>query len=457
MWHLPRPHPVLVRPPLIGSIQRACTVSFLQIVTQLEFVYDIRFPPAYEALLDALSFVNLDLLHWLPALAPNCFGLAALSTRLLVLALVPLAVVVAVPAVRSCSCSRQRDDQPLLDSLPFILGWTFLLFPPISSLGFRSLAPCDCFEYIDGAKTCFLREDYEIECTGSFLGRPAAPLDVQAAAWVAIVVWAVGVPLLYSILLVANSTDKSTGVNTTTHLRRALGFFIDDYHPGSNNWELVVVAQKLALTGFLALFQPGEWTQLFAGTVVTLYTFVIQARIAPHHTPSDNLFGFLSSSMLVTIFLASLGVQAGALAPELGVDSVFILAILFAATLLVVVVAVAFFAAEVYSASEVLHLQSTRRPPSIGLPPNKRYHVFLSHSARRPPSILGCCLPLRSLPPASVVSLVPHATPHFPLHCAPTPALASHMYHRLGQPGRRRDRQEAATAAAPLCARVSRR
>ena len=84
--------------------------------------------------------------------------------------------------------------------------------------------------------------------------------------------------------------------------------------------------------------------------------------------------------MLVTVFLASLGVQAEALAPGLGVDSAFILVILFTATLLVVLVAMGFFAQEVYSASEVLHLESTRRLPLLALAPKKRWHVFLSHN-----------------------------------------------------------------------------
>ena len=38
--------------------------------------------------------------------------------------------------------------KPLASSLPFVLGWTFLLFPSISSFGFRTLAPCECFDYI---------------------------------------------------------------------------------------------------------------------------------------------------------------------------------------------------------------------------------------------------------------------------------------------------------------------
>ena len=85
--------------------------------------------------------------------------------------------------------------------LPFVLGWTYLLFPTISSRGFRAIAPCDCFRYVNGSQTCLLREDYAIECTGSLFGRPSAPPSVLAPACAAIVLWAVGVPLLYAWLL----------------------------------------------------------------------------------------------------------------------------------------------------------------------------------------------------------------------------------------------------------------
>ena len=104
-------------------------------------------------------------------------------------------------------------------------------------------------------------------------------------------------------------------------------------------------------TGFLALFKPGACASLRDSCCAVL--LVIRARIAPH-LPSDNLFGFLIGDAGDGVLFPRRADWA--LAPGLGVDSAIILVILFTATLLVVLVAMAFFAQEVYSASEVLHL-----------------------------------------------------------------------------------------------------
>ena len=133
--------------------------------------------------------------------------------------------------------------QPSVSAMPFVLGWTFLLFPVISSRGFRALAPCDCFSYGDGVQdTCFLREDFEVECTGVLFDRPSAPPRVLTPAWVAVVVWAMGVPLLYAMLLCKRAS-----------LPGSLGLLLGDYRRKTAGWELVVVSEKLVLTGLVAV------------------------------------------------------------------------------------------------------------------------------------------------------------------------------------------------------------
>lgn len=128
-------------------------VSFVQVVTQLERVYAVRYPPEFNSLLSLLDFVNIDLLGWAPSLRLRClFGITSFSFKLFATALAPFALVLAAPLVVSLR------GRPLTSALPFILGLTYLLFPAISSFGFRVLAPCDCFQYIDESTECFLHE-----------------------------------------------------------------------------------------------------------------------------------------------------------------------------------------------------------------------------------------------------------------------------------------------------------
>jgi hypothetical protein len=77
--------------------------------------------------------------------------------------------------------------------------------------------------------------------------------------------------------------------------------------------------EKLTLVGFLALVDPGSWTQLFMGTIVALFSFVLQAHFAPYRTPSDNFVAFVASLALVSVFLGSLGLQVHSL-PHLSIS-----------------------------------------------------------------------------------------------------------------------------------------
>jgi len=338
-------------------------ISFLQIVTQIDAVYRLLFPPAYTRLLGFLSIANLRLPFHLPRLSPVCAGLSSLPGRLSFATFVPLGVVVAAFPV-----AKLGFHAPLASALPFVLVWTFLLFPTISSFGFRALMPCVCFEYLDGDEICFLHEDYAVECTG--FGPASAPADVLWSAWVAIAVWAVGVPLLYAVLLFNKK-----------RLHESLGFLIGDYKPGATAWGLVTVGEKLILVGFLSLLEPGAWTQLFVAVLCSLGSFLLQAHVAPYMRASDNFFAFLTAAMLVLVLLGSLGLQSGALAPRLDISETVVVVVLFVATLGVVLVAFIFFVMEVHEVRKqrVLCYKDTGRRVRLPTLQNGNYHIFLSH------------------------------------------------------------------------------
>ena len=162
-------------------------------------------------------------------------------------------------------------------------------------------------------------------------------------------------------------------------MRAAVAVLVGDYHHHYRHWELVVVGEKLVLTGFLALLQPGTWTQLFVGVVASLFAFTLQARVAPYRSKGDNLFAFLTSLSLVAVFLGSLGLQTQAIFDPKGeqVDSGILLAILFTFTLLVLFAALGFFFAELREARQILLVRATGQPPALTLAEGKRWHLFL--------------------------------------------------------------------------------
>ena len=144
-------------------------VSFAQVVTQIESVYDLRWPASFQALVQVLHIFNLKMPDWMPTVRWHCVGARSLTSQLLLVAFVPLGIAIAAPLLATL-CGREP-----IALLPFVLGWLYLLLPAISSFGFRALAPCECFAHATGGgAACFLREDYEVECTGELFGRPSA-------------------------------------------------------------------------------------------------------------------------------------------------------------------------------------------------------------------------------------------------------------------------------------------
>ena len=233
-------------------------------------MYNVTFPPAYRNILSALQIVTLKLTAWLPVLPLEC-AFPSLLGLLLFVMLAPLAIIAvaigigAICTLRSQPRSAISAASLLLPSLPFVLIWCFIIFPPVSSIAFRALAPCECFTYEvtppgEENEVCFLSTDRNVICEPSSLGY-RAPTPILVAASFTIIIWAGGVPLLYGCLLYA-ARDSLTQRSPPTQLSKTLIFLTDGFHPHVFWWELVDLFRKLMLTGFLALISPGSLLQV---------------------------------------------------------------------------------------------------------------------------------------------------------------------------------------------------
>ena len=182
--------------------------------------------------------------------------------------------------------------------LPFALITSFLCYPFVASRGFRALAPCDCFSYVDGGAACFLHDAYSVTCVQQPSGVYTAPDDVRTSAWLAIFVYAVAVPVLYASLLFICRRSLS-GAEPATELSRALVFLSKDYEPRTFAWELIEVARKITITGFLALIDPGSLLQLYLAVGVALCILILQMYASPYASVSDNFLSMISASAIV--------------------------------------------------------------------------------------------------------------------------------------------------------------
>jgi hypothetical protein len=331
-------------------------VGFYQVLTALPSVYSVSYPPSYARVLNVFRVVNLHLFGWLPGLHPTCFGLSSLLSQLVAATLAPLGA--AAVLVTICGLRSERSR-----AMPWVLYLAFIVHPSISSFGFRAIAPCDCFEQADGGALCFLREDYAVECING-----AHPPAVKAAAWVAIVCYALGVPLLFASVLGCGTCGAA-----------AADFLASDFKRRASWWSLMEVGKKVLLTGFLALVRPGTLSQLYMAVAASLIVSALQLHIAPYRLSADNLLAMLSDESLTFTLLGTLALKTWTIEPSQDGSSVnVIVVVLITAALFIAVVATGMLMYDVRKPRFVCYTD-TREPVRLRALPSGAYHIFLSH------------------------------------------------------------------------------
>jgi hypothetical protein len=331
-------------------------IGFYQVLTALPAVYSVSYPPSYARVLNVFRVVNLHLFGWLPGLHPTCFGLSSLLSQLVAATLAPLGAVVVLVTICELRSERSR-------AMPWVLYLAFLVHPSVSSFGFRAIAPCDCFEQANGGELCFLREDYAVECV-----KGAHPRAVTAAAWVTIICYALGVPLLFASVL-----------GCGTYGTAAADFLASEYKRGARWWSLMEVGKKVLLTGFLALVRPGSLSQLYMAVAASLVVSALQLHIAPYRLNADNLLAMLSDTSLTFTLLGTLALKTWTLDPgQDGSTITIVVVVLTFAAVFIAIVATGMLMYDVRKPRFVCYTD-TMEPVRLPVLQSGAFHIFLSH------------------------------------------------------------------------------
>ena len=153
-------------------------------------------------------------------------------------------------------------------ALPGLLVLSFLVFPMVSSAAFRAFS---CEGFSNGRS--FLRADYAIECG------TADHRLVQSIAWLGILLYPVGISVVYAVLLLA--ARPALVQEKPTALSKALGFLVRDFDVQFMWWELLMAWRQLWLVGFAVLIAPGSVQQLVISFLVSLVYMLICAVSMP--------------------------------------------------------------------------------------------------------------------------------------------------------------------------------
>ena len=201
-----------------------------------------------------------------------------------------LACAVCLIGLESVRAFRQRDDrtlstprrvQSVLQSamrgvLPPTLGLTFLVVPSTSTRIFRAFL-CETFAYDQESSRSYLYADLRLSCDSDEYE------TTRATAFAMLVLWPVGIPLLYAVLLWASRDALRKGVPTS--LSRATAFLSGDYRSDVGPifmWEPLEMCRKLTLTGWvLTIRGNAELARVIVALFVSISFFGLNLRFRP--------------------------------------------------------------------------------------------------------------------------------------------------------------------------------
>ena len=284
-------------------------------------------------------------------------------------------------AVSNLEASRRG----MLSSLAYILVALFALVPFVSMRIF-SVFSCEHFHYEPGSTKGFLSSDYSVECGSHEHSR------LVAGAIGLVFLWPIGVPAFFCALLFAAHSRKERG---SMELFRAVSFLHGEYKDEFFFWELIELARKLLLAGFVFLI-PHSYTMLriVLAILISIAHAVVLQSAQPYKERSTSILAIaISLTLQFTLLTAMLALTFHRLPSDVaqtlfGFDDVLPLAVVILIfNFGVFFTTVAFLRAESQLRGQyVFRLQKRVGSLRAGAAPtlprlgDDESHLFLSHS-----------------------------------------------------------------------------
>ncbi|KAL1496398.1 hypothetical protein AB1Y20_016353 [Prymnesium parvum] len=285
-------------------------LGLYQCIAAVPSVYDVTVPPTLRAfewwadLFELPADVGLDFF-----IAPSCLG--SYRRRLIIGAAWPIVLLaaaalgfVALEVARSRGAwreeLREQVSRGLKRVVPPVLIVTFVLVPSTATRVFKSFL-CESFHV----------RDTPLETVRFMAVDPSSSCDsddyrtTEQVAFVAVLVWPIGVPLLYAVLLWHSRRAINSGVPTT--LSRATRFLSADYKPFAFWWEPLEMCRKLALTGWvLFVEEKHEQARVLVALIVSISFLALRMNVRPTLRPEHGLVMLSVDLTLICIYLCVL-------------------------------------------------------------------------------------------------------------------------------------------------------
>jgi GGDEF domain-containing protein len=287
-------------------------IAFFQIATAVDKVYKVSMPDSVNSLLVrtkliiSLGFDNVGVP--LECMSYHGYyylllGWTIIPVLLCISYIVVFAGIAEVQYFLGLTANQQEVfsiRRVLLECLPTVLRIFFLAYPLVSTVAFRA------FEFEDfGEAGAFLVSDYSVEKESEDYAA------IYPLAIVAIVLYPLGIPLLYSALLFKARVAIQTGRQSP--LSKATLFLHKDYKPAFYWWELVEIFRRFIFVGVAVVIKPGSLLQLLAATLMALLLLDFQHKMHPLRRKSDEAVAASANLSLVVLFICCMLLKLGQL------------------------------------------------------------------------------------------------------------------------------------------------
>ncbi|CAM9812920.1 unnamed protein product, partial [Ectocarpus sp. 6 AP-2014] len=263
-----------------------------QILTQFADAANATYPGVYQGFLSAIDVINFDLGYMLAA---GClWSDVDFHDRLLVSTLGPLVVAGFLASTyriamgMNSTASRAVVKKIRYKHLTALLLLTFLVYSSVSSTVFQTFA-CETLDEIE-----YLRADYRIRCTD------AKHKAFQVYAGVMIIVYPLGIPLLYANLLFQRRAVLADASADKAVAQPMAGLW-EPYRPERFYYEVVECVRRVMLTGVVVFIFPNDAAQIAIATLMAFFFFATFEVLSPYKSEPDM---WLSRGGHVIVFLS---------------------------------------------------------------------------------------------------------------------------------------------------------
>jgi hypothetical protein len=254
----------------------------------------IQLPDNFKGMLSWLQFFNLNLFQFVSV---GCYtGGFNFYSMLFATTITPgLVIFLLLAAARGVG--ERNNGESKKGCVSAALALSYLILPTVTTAIFQAF-PCDNFD--DG--TSYLRADYSISCDSGMYG-----LMVWYAV-IMLVLFPVGILSVYSKILINNKNAIKEGVEEREDNIELMskGFLFENYKASCWWYEIVDTVRRLMLTSVLGLVEPGTYSQLAAGLVMSLFGFGMSCKFEPYIQIRDNLLAILSAVQIFVVMLVAM-------------------------------------------------------------------------------------------------------------------------------------------------------